>query len=68
MSDFKRGDKVSWNSPGGKTEGTVTKKITSEEAIAGHTAKATASSPQYEVKSAKSSKNAIHKPESLTGK
>jgi hypothetical protein len=68
MSDIKNGDKVSWNSPGGETEGTVTKKITSGETIAGHTAKATSSSPQYKVKSAKSGKNAIHKPESLTGK
>ena len=39
--EFEKGDKVAWSYAGGKTEGTVDKKITEETQIKGHTAKAT---------------------------
>ena len=62
---FKPGDKVSWNTSQGETHGTVEKKVTSTERVKGHIAKATKDEPQYKVKSAKSGKEAIHKPDEL---
>lgn len=62
---LKPGDKVSWGTSGGETHGTVEKKVTSETKIKGHTAKPTKDDPQYVVKSAKSGKEAVHKPSDL---
>lgn len=61
----KAGDKVTWNTSGGETHGTVEKKVTSETKIKGHVAKATKDEPQFLVKSDKSGKEAVHKPEEL---
>lgn len=61
----KAGDKVKWNTAGGETQGTVEKKVTSETKIKGHVAKATEEEPQFVVKSDKSGKEAVHKPEEL---
>ncbi len=61
----KKGDEVKWNSAGGETHGEVEKIVTSTTHIKGHTAKATKDEPQVLVKSAKSGKEAIHKPEEL---
>lgn len=61
----KEGDKVKWNTSGGETHGTVEKKVTSETKIKGHVAKATKDEPQFVVKSDKSGKEAVHKPEEL---
>lgn len=61
----KKGDKVSWDTSQGKTEGTVEKTVTSTTKVKGHTAKATKEDPQVLVKSAKSGKQAVHKPEEL---
>ena len=61
----KEGDKVKWNTAGGETQGTVEKKVTSETKIKGHVAKATKDEPQFVVKSDKSGKEAVHKPEEL---
>ncbi len=60
-----RGDHVEWNTPQGTTEGTVIKKLTRTAKARGHTARASTQEPQFEVKSDKSGKTAIHKPESL---
>jgi hypothetical protein len=65
MKKLDPGDKVEWNTPQGKTSGTVTRKVTTAAKAGGHTAKASPAEPQYEVKSAKSGKAAIHKPDSL---
>lgn len=65
MSTLKKGDKVEWETSQGKTTGTVTKKVTGEAKAGGHTAKASAKEPQFEVKSAKTGKTAIHKPDAL---
>lgn len=62
---LKPGDHVSWNTSQGRTEGTVTRKVTGTAKAGGHTAKASAANPEYEVKSSKSGKTAIHKPGSL---
>ena len=62
---LKPGDKVSWGTSGGETHGTVEKKVTGTTEVKGHTAKATKEGPQFVVKSAKSGKTAVHKPEDL---
>ncbi len=62
---FKSGDKVTWNSPQGEVHGTVEKKVTSETHVKGHTAKPDAAHPEYLVKSAKTGKEAVHKPDAL---
>jgi hypothetical protein len=61
----KKGDEVTWNTTGGETHGTVEKIVTSTTQVKGHTAKATKDEPQVVVKSAKSGKEAVHKPEQL---
>ncbi len=61
----KVGDKVKWGTPQGETQGTVEKKVTSTTKVKGHTAKPTKDAPQFVVKSAKSGKTAVHKPDEL---
>ena len=61
----KVGDKVTWGTPQGETHGTVEKKVTSTTKVKGHVAKPTKDAPQFVVKSAKSGKTAVHKPEEL---
>ena len=61
----KKGDKVTWGTPQGETHGTVEKVVTSETHVKGHTAKATKEHPEVLVKSDKSGKEAVHKPEEL---
>lgn len=65
MSKLSAGDKVEWNTPQGKTKGEVVRKVTGTGKAGGHTAKASAADPQYEVKSAKTGKKAIHQPAAL---
>ena len=61
----KPGDDVTWGAAQGKTEGKVEKVVTSTTKVKGHTAKATKDAPQVLVKSKKSGKQAVHKPEEL---
>ncbi|AHC25005.1 MULTISPECIES: hypervirulence associated TUDOR domain-containing protein [Mycobacteriaceae] len=63
--ELKKGDKVSWQSHGNTVPGTVEKKITSDTETAGRTVRATKDEPQYKVRSDKTGKDAVHKPESL---
>ena len=63
--ELKSGDRVQWNTPQGKTTGTVKKKLTSAKKIKGHVAKASKENPEYLVKSEKSGKQAVHKPAEL---
>ncbi|RDH79256.1 DUF2945 domain-containing protein [Mycolicibacterium moriokaense] len=65
---FKKGDKVTWQSHGSTPEGTVEEKITSDTKTAGRTVRASRDEPQYRVRSDKSGSDAVHKPESLTKK
>ena len=65
---FKKGDKVTWQSHGSTAEGTVQKKITSDTEAAGRTVRASQDEPQYLVRSDKSGNDAVHKPEALTKK
>ena len=61
----RKGDKVRWDTAQGETSGTVEKIATSTTKIKGHVAKATRSKPQVVVKSSKSGKAAVHKPDAL---
>ncbi len=54
--------------PQGETQGTVEQVVTSTTKVKGHTAKATKDHPQMMVKSSKSGKTAVHKPEELKKK
>jgi len=60
-----KGDHVTWGTPQGQTEGTVEKTVTSETKVKGHVAKATKEHPEVLVKSARSGKQAVHKPDEL---
>lgn len=62
---LKPGDAVEWSTSQGKTRGTVARKVTRAAKAGGHTARASVDQPQYEVRSAKSGKTAIHKPQAL---
>ena len=63
--ELKPGDRVQWNTPQGKTTGTVKKKLTSAKKIKGHVAQASKENPEYLVQSDKSGKQAAHKPGEL---
>jgi hypothetical protein len=65
VSDLKKGDSVSWNTPQGKTKGKVSKKLTKSTSIQGHKVLANKNNPEYEVVSDSSGKKAAHKPKSL---
>ncbi|MGF1663231.1 MAG: DUF2945 domain-containing protein [Kineosporiaceae bacterium] len=64
--EFRKGDKVSWQSHGGEAVGTVKKKITEDAEAAGRTVRASEDDPQYLVESEKSGGEAVHKPSALT--
>ena len=63
--EFKQGDKVEWNTPQGKTRGTVKKKLTSSTEVGGQNINASEDDPRYLVESEKSGKEAAHKPGTL---
>ena len=65
---FSKGDRVEWNSHGGKAVGKVERKITSDTEAAGRKVKASEDDPQYLVKSDKSGGTAVHKPSALKKK
>ena len=60
-----KGDEVSWKTHGTTTQGKVEKKITSDTEAAGRTVRASEDDPQFLVKSDKSGREAVHKPEAL---
>jgi Hypervirulence associated proteins TUDOR domain len=62
--EFKQGDTVEWNTPQGKTRGTV-KKLTSSTEVGGQNINASEDDPRYLVESEKSGKEAAHKPGTL---
>jgi hypothetical protein len=63
--ELHKGDDVAWNSHGQRVEGTVEQKITKRTEAAGRTVDASPDDPQYRVKSAKTGREAVHKPEAL---
>jgi len=65
MAEFRKGDKVEWNSHGSKAVGEVKEKITEETEAGGRKVKASEDEPQYLVESEKSGGEAVHKPSAL---
>jgi hypothetical protein len=65
---FRKGDKVTWQSHGSTVTGTVEQKITSDTKAAGRDVRASADEPQYLVRSDKSGRDAVHKPDALKRK
>ncbi len=68
MAEFKKGDHVTWQSHGSTAEGKVEKKITEDTKASGRQVRASEDEPQYEVRSNKSGRTAVHKPEALKKK
>ncbi|MGH3146412.1 MAG: DUF2945 domain-containing protein [Rubrobacter sp.] len=64
--EFGQGDRVEWNTPQGKTRGTVKKKLTSSTEVGGQKVNASDDDPRYLVESEKSGNEAAHKPDSLS--
>lgn len=62
--EFKSGDRVSWNSPGGEAHGKVVKKVTSPTQIRGHKVAASPDNPEFIVET-DAGKRAAHKPDTL---
>ncbi|ADB33919.1 conserved hypothetical protein [Kribbella flavida DSM 17836] len=65
MAEFSKGDKVEWNSHGSTAHGTVERKITERTEAGGRTVDASKDEPQYLVRSSKSGRTAVHKPDAL---
>ena len=61
----KKGDKVTWATSQGDTHGTVEKIVTEPTRVKGFTAKASREHPEVLVRSDKSGKEAVHKPEAV---
>ena len=66
QDEFKQGDRVEWNTPQGKTRGTVKKKLTSETEVGGQKINASEVDPRYLFESEKSGKEAAHKAGALS--
>ena len=58
---FKKGDKITWNTPQGETEGKIVEKHEKEFTFDDQKFKASKDEPYYTVESAKSGKKAAHK-------
>ena len=65
MTDFSKGDRVSWATSQGRTTGTVVEKRTAEFEFAGQTFRASGDEPAFIVKSEKTGAEAAHKPGAL---
>lgn len=63
--DLSAGDDVSWRSHGHRVEGSVTRKVDGRTEAAGRKVDASKEEPQFEVRSDKTGKKAVHRPESL---
>jgi len=63
--DPEDGDQVTWQSHGNTVHGEVEQKITRKTESAGRTVDASEDEPQYKVKSAKTGREAVHKPGAL---
>ena len=66
MTKFKVGDRVGWNSEAGHVDGTIIRVRIRDFDYKGHTHRASADSPQYEIKSSKTDHIAAHKSSALT--
>jgi DUF2945 family protein len=63
--NLKKGDQVTWRSHGQTVHGTIEKKITSRTSESARTVDASPDDPQFKVRSDKSGRDAVHRPEAL---
>ena len=61
--NLRKGDDVTWRSHGEVVHGTVEKKITERTSEAGRTVDALPDDPQYQVRSDRTGRDAVHRPE-----
>ena len=57
---------MEWNTPQGKTQGKVKKKLTSSTEVGGQKINASDDDPRFLIESQKSGKESAHKPDSLS--
>jgi hypothetical protein len=62
---FKRGDRVEWNFRGHIVQGKVRKRLTAPTEVNGQNVAATKDAPRYVVRSDRSGKDAVRRPEAL---
>jgi hypothetical protein len=67
-TEFKKGDRVTWNSHGGTAEGEVLRKITEDTELPCRHVRASTDAPQYHLRSDTSGGEAVHKPSALKKK
>ncbi|MBZ6175630.1 DUF2945 domain-containing protein [Streptomyces olivaceus] len=65
-SGFEAGDHVRWNSEAGHVQGVVVKKHTADVRFKGRTRHCSPDDPQYEIKSDRTDRVAMHKGSALT--
>ena len=65
MTNFSKGDRVSWATPQGRTQGEVIERKTSDFDFAGQTFRASTDEPMFIVKSEKTDAQAAHKATAL---
>ncbi|GAA1309335.1 DUF2945 domain-containing protein [Brachybacterium tyrofermentans] len=65
-TEFAVGDHVSWNSEAGQVSGTITAVHTADFDYKGHTRRASADEPQYEIRSDTTDHVAAHKGSALS--
>ena len=65
MADIKVGDRVSWNTPQGRTQGEIVKRHTGDFEFDGQKFTASSDEPAFVVKSEKSGAEAAHKGSAL---
>ncbi|MET7424057.1 DUF2945 domain-containing protein [Dactylosporangium sp. NPDC005555] len=63
---MRRGDKIRWRSHGKTVNGTVIRKVTGRTEAAGRTVAASEDEPQFVVKSDRTGREAVHRPEALS--
>ncbi|MFZ0089831.1 MAG: DUF2945 domain-containing protein [Solirubrobacteraceae bacterium] len=63
--EFKQGDRVRWDAGNQSSVGTIERKITSDTEAGGRTVRASEDDPQYLVRSEKTGRTAVHRPESI---
>lgn len=61
MTDFSKGDRVSWATSQGRTQGEVVERKTSDFEFAGRTFRASKDEPSFIVRSEKTDAEAAHK-------
>jgi len=65
MSSISVGDRVSWGTPQGRTQGKVVERKTKDFSLKGHDFTASEDEPMLVVESEKTGAHAAHKPSSL---